>query len=107
MFSIFLIPLIISAIPLLIMLGIYKLQKAINSFWLILSFSSLTVLMGFVTPFYAIMLCANALAQNMPNNQPKCVIGAAIFLLVGFAFTFTTFILAIICCINSYKRECT
>lgn len=105
MFSIFVIPLIISAIPLLIMVGIYKFQKEINSYLLILGFSLLTLFIGFVTPFYAIIFCANALAQNMPNDKPKCVTGASVFLLVGFTFTFITFILAIVCCINSYKKS--
>ena len=42
--------------------------------------------LGCASTGLAVLVCANSLAAGMPEG-PKCVTGAAAFLLVGLAFT--------------------
>lgn len=100
-FKILIIPLIITALPMLLMLIIYRIQRKINSFWLTLLAVVPVVLIGFFTPFFAISVSANGFAQN----GIKSATGAAVFLPVGGAFTFATIILGIVICMRSFRSK--
>ena len=100
-FKILILPLIITALPMLLMLIIYRLQNKVSSFWLTLSAVIPVVLIGFFTPFFAIFVSANGIAQS----GIKCASGAAVFLPVGGAFTFATIILGVIICMRSFRNN--
>jgi hypothetical protein len=100
-FKILLLPLIITALPMLLMLVIYRLQSKISSFWLTLSAVIPVVLIGFFTPFFAISVSVNGFTQN----GIRCATGAAVFLPVGGAFTFVTIILGIVICMRSFSNH--
>jgi hypothetical protein len=101
-----LLPLIISGLPLILILTLNRVKYINKSFVLTLMTIIIAVCIGFITPIYACIACANGLIQNLADNQPKCVTGAAIFLPIGVLMTISAFAMGVNDCITTYKLNC-
>ena len=99
----FLIPLLITGFPVILIWTLNKVAFIKTSFELTFIATIVSVAIGFATPFYAVMTCAQGLSQSMPDDQPKCVTGAAMFFPIGILVTFWAFIVGIYYCVNAYR----
>ena len=91
----FVVPLVVAALPLLIVIRLAKLQQVRGSVWLLAASTVVGTGVGFLTSGLAVLICGNALAYGMPGDGAKCVTGAAIFLPIGILFTILAFLMGL------------
>lgn len=99
----FLVPLIISGIPLIAILTLSSIKNIKKSFVLTAITTIMAVFIGFATPVYACLVSAKGLLQNQPVNQSSCVTGAAIFFPIGVMITISALALGVNNSISTYK----
>ena len=103
--SALLLPLLITGLPLILIWALNKVGFIKGSFELTLIAMVISVAIGFATPLYAVMTCAQGLSQSLPADQPKCLTGAAMFFPSGILMTIMTFILGIYYCVSAYRSS--
>ena len=80
-------PTLVAASPLGAIVWLSSLRPVAQSAGWMAGATVATGALGCASSWLALLVCANGLAAGMPAEGPKCVIGAAIFLFVGLAFT--------------------
>ena len=101
----FLIPFVITLIPLVMVVGLSFVKRIRASFSATVAATSLSVFFGLFTPFLAVIHCAGILASLIPVDQPKCVIGAVTFLPIGGLFTLISLLAGIYLVIVTYLQH--
>ena len=94
--SVFIIPLLITGFPLTLFLFLRQLNRIRQSTELTAVAAAVSTFIGWWTPFGGTMICAGLLASGMPDNRPKCVTGAVLFLPVGYLITGVTLVIGLI-----------
>ena len=90
-----LVPLVVASLPFLTFTGLSRL-RLVRASTLLLGLATLgSVLIGCLSSGLAVLLCANALADGMHGNGPKCVIGAVIFFPIGGFFSLLTLLIGL------------
>ena len=82
-FLAFTLPTLIILLP-IIMFSIYRLTIKTKIRRKIIVSSILFLLLGLIVPWIATFVSANGLASGIPDDQPKCVTGAAMFFFYGY-----------------------
>ncbi len=99
------IPLLITAVPLALLMFLRQLKPIRQS----VSLTALTAILstgtGLVTPFLGTLICAGMLANGMPDNRPKCVMGAVLFVPVGYLFTGLTLLVGVGLTVRLFLRQ--
>ena len=91
---IFLLPLLVAALPLLTLLKLMNRPTVNNSAPLLLLSTAGSVLMGGITTFLAFMICSAGMAVGV-ETKGLCVIGALTFWLIGGFFTLTSLLVGL------------
>lgn len=87
---IFVLPLIVSMLPLLALIGFTQFSRGIPSALATFLQTTACVLGGFLSSVLAVLISMAGLAHSMPGNGPKCVTGATFFVFVGGFFMLLT-----------------
>lgn len=99
------IPLIITAVPLVLLAFLTQLKASSQSVWLTGLSAIASTAIGLVTPFVGTFICMGILASNMPDDHPKCVTGAVMFIPVGYFFTGLTLLIGIGLTVNVLLKQ--
>lgn len=97
-------PLLITLLPVGFLLVFAKPLSATHRLKSTLIISAMAVISGLITPFLASVVCASNLAATLPNDEPRCVTGAVIFLPIGGLMTLVTLVLAVFYSILANKK---
>ncbi|WP_420147929.1 hypothetical protein [Spirosoma sp.] len=93
--AVFGIPLLITSIPLVVFLFLSQLERIKESSGLIFLTTVFSTFIGWWTPFLGMLICSYFLASSMPDDKPKCVTGAVLFLFLGYLITGATLLIGL------------
>lgn len=88
-----LLPLIVSAFPLLTFTGLSRLKSVADSAPMLALSTLGSVLIGCLSSGLAVLLSAGLLAHGMKGDGPKCVTGAVMYMMIGGFFTLMTLLI--------------
>ncbi len=87
----FIIPLVVTAIPLVSVIRLTRLQQVRKSIWLLSASTVVSSVIGLLMTGLAIMICGSTMAYGRSGDGPDCNFGPFIFFPVGIFFTILTF----------------